>query len=337
MKKFYPKRLLIEKEALKYPLGRKLEKKFLDDDLTVEYIKSHNRVSPEEKMSPIQLFNWAKETLVVGVKKTLRFKSCQPSADYRLVTTTSCPGKCEYCYLSTNLGSAVYPRIYVNIKEILKAVKKHIRKGKGEIVTFEASSSSDPLAVEHLTGTLKETIEYFASQPQGRLRVVTKFGFVDNLLSIDHQNHTRFRFSINPEYIIKNFEHGTSSLTERIAAAAKIQEADYPLGFIIAPLIMYPEWKRGYEKLLITLKDSLENDQAENLSFELIQYRFSTRAKKLIEARFPNTKLKLDKEEYHHQGFGKYVYPEEKAAELKTFMKEKISANFPQAKIEYFV
>ena len=335
MKKFYPTRILIEKEALEYPLGKQLENKFLADNMSIEYIESHNRVSPQKQMSPLQLFKWAKETLVIGVKKTLRFKSCQPSADYRLVTTTSCPGKCEYCYLSTNLGSAVYPRVYVNLTEILKAVKKHIRKAKGEIVTFEASSSSDPIAVEHLTGTLKETIEYFANQAKGRLRVVTKFAFVDELLNLEHNGHTKFRFSINPPWIIKNFEHNTSSLEERIRAAAKIEKAKYPLGFIIAPLIIYHNWKKDYANLLATLKDNLA--QTTPLTFELIQYRFSTRAKKLIEARFPKTKLKLDKEDYHHQGFGKYIYPEEKAKKLKSFMEKEIKTNFPKAKIEYFV
>ncbi|MGM0368876.1 MAG: spore photoproduct lyase [Bacillota bacterium] len=337
MKKFNPQRLLIEKDALKYQLGSKLEEKYLNQNLEVEYIESHNRVSPEEEMSPQKLFKWAKESLVVGVKKTLRFKSCQPSADYRLVTTTSCPGKCEYCYLATNLGSAVYPRIYVNIKEILKAVKKHIRKGRGEIVTFEASSSSDPIAVEHLTGSLARIIKYFAGQKLGRLRVVTKFGLVDDLLDIEHKGHTKFRFSINSEYVIKNFEHGTSSLTERITAATKIQQADYPLGFIIAPLIMYQSWKEGYTKLLTKLKKELADSDDQRLTFELIQYRFSTRAKKLIEGRFPNTKLKLNKEEYKHKGFGKYVYPEQKEEELRRFMKSEIEDKFPQAKIEYFV
>lgn len=335
MKKFHPKRILIETEALQYPLGRELEDEFLDEGLEIEYIKSHNRVSPEEKMSPLELFNWAKETLVIGVKKTLRFKSCRPSADYRLVTTTSCPGKCEYCYLSTNLGSAVYPRVYVNLKDILKAVKKHIRKGKGEIVTFEASSSSDPIAVEHLTGSLKEVIKYFATQKLGRLRVVTKFAFVDDLLEIDHGGHTRFRFSINPPWIINNFEHKTSSLEERIEAAAKIQEANYPLGFIIAPLIIYPDWKEGYKRLLTNLADKIEDHK--DITFELIQYRFSTRTKRLIEKRFPNTKLELNKEDYHHQGFGKYIYPEEKERELKSFLKKEIQDRFPKAKVEYFV
>ncbi|MGM0502021.1 MAG: spore photoproduct lyase [Bacillota bacterium] len=337
MKQFYPKRLLIEQDALKYSLGKKLENKFLADDLEVKYIKSHNRVSPAEQMSPIQLFNWAKDTLVVGVKKTLRFKSCEPSADYRLVTTTSCPGKCEYCYLATNLGSAVYPRVYVNIKEILKAAKKYIRKGKGEIVTFEASSSSDPIAVEHLTGSLQKTIEYFATQKLGRLRVVTKFAFVDSLLEVEHGGHTRFRFSINSDYVIKKFEHGTSSLKERIKAAAKIQQAGYPLGFIIAPIIMHHNWQQGYSKLLTILKEELVNPEEQKLTFELIQYRFTTRAKKLITARFPNSKLELDKEQYHHKGFGKYIYPIEKEKELKSFITRQIKEKFPKAQIEYFV
>ncbi len=110
MKKFIPKRVFIEEGALEYPLARKLEEDFKKRGIPVEYIESHNRLNPKEQMSPIELFNWTKETLAVGVKKTLRFESCKPSADYRVVTNTSCPGKCEYCYLAKNLGSASYLR-----------------------------------------------------------------------------------------------------------------------------------------------------------------------------------------------------------------------------------
>ncbi|WP_408956320.1 spore photoproduct lyase [Natroniella sp. ANB-PHB2] len=336
MKKFEPKRVLIEHDALNYKLAQELEKKFKDTGIPIDYIESHNRVRAEKEMNPIELFNWNKETLVIGVKKTLNFKSCQPSADYRLVTSTSCPAKCEYCYLAKNLGSAAYLRIYVNLKEILKAVKKHIRKGRGEIITFEASSSSDPVAVEHLTGSLAKIIKYFAKQDRGRLRVVTKFSNVDSLLDIKHNNHTRFRFSLNSSYVIKNFEHLTSTLDERITAASKIQQAGYPLGFILAPLMIYDGWQEDYLDLLTELKARLVNPAASNLTFELIMHRFSTRSKNLIENRFPNTKLKLDKEKYHHKGFGKYVYPPQQAEELKEYLTKKINEFFPQAEVEYF-
>ncbi|MCK8827204.1 spore photoproduct lyase [Natroniella acetigena] len=336
MKKFEPKRVLIEHDALNYELGQELENKFKATKIPLNYIESHNRVRAEKEMNPIELFNWNKETLVIGVKKTLNFKSCQPSADYRLVTSTSCPAKCEYCYLAKNLGSAAYLRIYVNLKEILKAVKKHIRKGRGEIITFEASSSSDPVAVEHLTGSLAKIIDYFAKQDRGRLRVVTKFSNVDNLLDIEHNNHTRFRFSLNSSYVIKNFEHLTANLDERITAASKIQQAGYPLGFILAPLMIYDGWQEDYLDLLTQLRTRLVNPAANNLTFELIMHRFSTRSKNLIEARFPNTRLKLDKDSYHHKGFGKYVYPPQQAKELKEYLIKEINELFPQAEVEYF-
>lgn len=336
MKLFNPKRLLIEKEAVKYPLGKKLLKKFESKNKEIEYIKSHNRVSPKEEMTPIQLYNWGKESLVVGIKKSLRFQPCKPSADYRVVTSTSCPAKCEYCYLAKNLGATAHVRVYVNLKEILKAIKKHIRKGHGEIVSFEASSSSDPIAVEHLTGSLAKIIEYFGQQRNGRLRVVTKFANVDSLLDLKHNKHTRFRFSINSKYVIDSFEHLTATLKERLEAATKIQKAGYPLGFIIAPIMIYEDWEEDYDTLLNKLKDNLIKPDDSQLSFELIMHRFSTRSKRLIEARFPNTKLKLDKERYKHKGFGKYVYSEKEAKEIEKFLTDKIKSYFPQAKIEYF-
>ncbi|GAB6138594.1 spore photoproduct lyase [Halanaerobaculum tunisiense] len=336
MQQFKPQRVLIEHDALDYPLGKKIEKQFSNQEIPIDYIESHNRVRAEEDMEPPALFNWNKETLVVGVKKTLNFKSCQPSADYRLVTSTSCPAKCEYCYLAKNLGTASYVRVYVNLDEILKAVKKHIRKGHGEIVTFEASSSSDPVAVEHLTGSLQRIINYFAKQPKGRLRVVTKFANVEPVLNLEHNGHTRFRFSLNSKYVIDTFEHLTADLEERIKAAGKIQEANYPLGFILAPLMIYDGWQEDYSQLLNQLQQELVNPQDERLTFELIMHRFSTRSKNLIEKRFPNSQLELNKDKYHHKGFGKYVYPEEQATELKEFITAKINELFPKAEVEYF-
>jgi spore photoproduct lyase len=335
MKKFNPRRVLIEERALDYPLGKELNDKFSETDIPVDYIESHNRVRAEKEMEPRELFNWAKETLVVGVKKTLNFKSCYPSADYRVVTGTSCPGRCEYCYLAKGLRSAAYVRVYVNLAEIIKSIKKHIRKkDEQEIVTFEASSSSDPVAIEHLTGSLTKLINFFADQDRGRLRVVTKFSFVEPFLDLEHNRHTRFRFSINSKYVINTFEHATARLEDRITAARKVQQAGYPLGFIIAPLLIYEGWQEEYEELLVNLRDKLTNTA--DLTFELIMYRFSTQVKNLIEDRFPETELKLDKKDYRHKGFGKYVYPVEKAEQLKEFMESKIHHYFPGAEIEYF-
>ncbi|MBM7624488.1 spore photoproduct lyase [Sporohalobacter salinus] len=336
MKVFEPKLVLIENQALDYDLGVEIKTRYKDKGISVEMIESHNRVEWEEEMSPLELFKKAKETLVVGVKKTLRFKSCQPSADYRVVVNTSCPGKCEYCYLATNLGSAVYPRVYVNIDEILDAIRKHIKKSEKSVTTFEASSSSDPVALEHITGTLGKMIEFFSQRDDASLRVATKFDNIDSLLNIDHNQKTRFRYSINSTYVIREFENSTPSLTSRLQAAHKLKTAGYPVGFIIAPIMLHKNWKQEYKKMIDKLVEIFTDIQNLELSFELIMFRFSTQTQNIIQSRYPKTKLDFTKDQKKHKGFGKYVYDEETAENLRMYLTELIEDRFPKAEIEYF-
>ncbi|OPG93938.1 spore photoproduct lyase, partial [Chryseobacterium mucoviscidosis] len=89
----------------------------------------------------------------------------------------------------------------------------------------------------------KRAIEHFGQTDHGKLRFVTKFHHVDHLLDAKHNGKTRFRFSVNAEYVIKSFEPGTSPLDKRIEAAVKVAEAGYPLGFIIAPIYIHDGWQ----------------------------------------------------------------------------------------------
>ena len=336
MKLFEPKRVFIETAALDYPLGIEIKERYANLDIPVSIIESHNRIDwGEKELTKKELFDLAKSTLVVGVKKDLKFQPCYPSADFRLVTGTSCPARCEYCYLSASLGSAVYIRVYVNIDQLLKATLKHIEKSDKPITTFEASSSSDPLAVEHITGHLQKIIPFFAEQPHARLRAVTKFAYVEPLLDLPHNGHTRFRFSLNSDYVINTFEKATATMRERVEAAGKIQRAGYPLGFILAPLIIYDGWQAGYGEMLDLLHQTLHNPEDE-LTFELIMHRFTTKSKNVIEARYPETQLNFSMANREHKGFGKYVYDEPTAYELEHFMRAEVLKHFPNAKIEYF-
>lgn len=339
MKYFQPVRVFFEPQALEYPLGKKLYSRFADEGLPLIITPSHNRVTGIPGKTPQAAYREAKRTLVVGVKKTLSLNTCKPSADYEFTLATSCPGGCQYCYLATTLGRKPYVRVYVNLDEILGAVEMKIKKGLPRITTFEVSSSSDPLAVEDLTGSLRKTIEFFGEQEYGRLRTVTKFAVVDNLLTAKHHKHTKIRFSINTGHIIKNFEANTSSLSERLTAAKKIHRSGYPLGFIIAPLFIYEGWRQDYRRLLEKLAQTL-GPEAQEISFELISHRFTARAKKIINERFPHTKLEMNeatrKYKWGRYGYGKYLYPPEKLEKLKNFMFHEIHNFFPLAKIEYF-
>ena len=338
---FNPKRVFIERDALKYEMGERLYHHFQDSNTEVHLLESHNRVSGKPGDTPFETYDEAKRTLVIGVRKTWAFSTCKPSAHYQLPLVTSCIGRCEYCYLNTQLGSKPYIRIYVNIDEILERAEEYIEERKSEITLFEAAATSDPLPVEGYTHALEKSIVFFAGQEYGRLRFVTKFTDVEPLLSIKHNNHTTVRFSVNAEEVIQKYEHHTPSMQNRIRAAAKIAQVGYSMGFIIAPVILYDGWKEGYINLLQEIQAALPGD-VPTPTFEVISHRFTSRAKSTILRIFPDSTVPMDEEKrkfkYGQFGYGKYVYPDDEMSRIKEFFQENILQRmFPQAEVLYII
>lgn len=346
MKSFQPNQVYVEPQALEYELGQSLVDYFRQIKVPVKTTTSHNRVTGITGNTAAEAYRAAKRTLVIGVRRSKDFQTCKPSAHYQLPLATSCPGMCEYCYLSTTLGQKPYLRVYVNVDEILEMAQDIIKRRSPEITIFEGAATSDPLPVEKYTGSLNKTINYFAQQPYGRFRFVTKFTEVENLLAIQHNGRTRFRFSLNCDEVIRNFEHGTPSAPERIQAAKDVFQAGYPLGFIIAPIFRFENWEDQYSKLFILLEKQLANNSpinwsAENLTFEFITHRFTTRAKSNILNIFPRSNLPMEETERKYKfgqfGYGKYLYLPNELDELKMFFKVLTEKHFPGAGIDYFI
>jgi len=337
---FVPDLVFFEPQALEYPLGKELYARCEKEQIPIKMTTSHNQVRGIPGDTEAEQYRNAKRTLVVGVRKTLKFEPSKPSAEYALPLATGCAAHCHYCYLNTNIGTKPYLRVYVNTDDIFAQAEKYIQERMPEITRFEAACTSDPVSIEHITGNLKRAIEFMGRQPYGRLRFVTKFHHVDSLLDAKHNKRTRFRFSMNADYVIKNFEPGTSSFQERIGAAGKVARAGYPLGFILAPLYWHEGWEQGYSNLIERLSEQLTDEAKQDLTFELIQHRFTKVAKNLILKRYPKTKLEMNEEERKYKwgkyGRGKYVYPDVQAKALQAHLEREIHRHFPQARIEYF-
>lgn len=341
MKLFMPERVFFEPIALEYPLGEKLYSFFQEKGIEVNKTSINNVYKSIPGLSEQQKYARAKKTIVVTVKKNRKLDVCKPSADFEFALASNCPGNCEYCYLQSTQGLKPYLRVYVNLEEIFETIKEHADQSGKLITTFEVASGGDPLSLEHITGTLGKTINFFGSLSNAKLRVVTKFSNVASILDANHQGHTRFRVSLNSNYVIKNFEHNTASLKERIEAAAQIAQAGYPIGFVVAPIMVHTNWKEEYDLMLQGLRSGLrEMKLSEPITFELIQHRFTANAKKNILERFPNTKLDMEESgrtlKWGKYGRFKYVYPKETVAQMKEFLFERIHQNFPEGVIQYF-
>lgn len=339
---FQPQRVIFENGAREIALGKELYERFIKDSNVEVYEANTNRVSSHIPGAALhEKYQSGKKTLVVGIKKSLKFQSCKPSAHYQLPIVSGCMGQCEYCYLNTQLGDKPYVRVHVNLEEILEKAKEYINERLPEITIFEGAATSDPLPVEPYTHALATCITYFGREEQGRFRFVSKYTDVDTLLSLPHNGHTEIRFSLNTDTVIKNYEHHTPAAKHRIKAASKVANAGYPLGFIIAPVFLYPNWREEYSLLLGDLREELSDEVRKKISFEVISHRYTLRAKGRINEIFPENQLPMNEDErqfkYGQFGYGKYVYKKEDLEEMKEFFIKKIGELFPESEIKYVI
>ena len=339
---FIPKRVIFEKGSLDTEIGQNIFNK-VKDIPNVEIINaSSNRIKsniPGDNL--YEQYRSGKETLVVGYRKSLKFQTCKPSANYQLPLVSGCMGRCEYCYLNTQLGDKPYIRVFVNIDDILKKAKEYIDARSPAVTIFEGAATSDPIPLEPYTHSLRKTIEFMGADEKARFRFVTKYNDVDSLLDANHNNHTEIRFSINTPKIIDIYEHYTASASKRIEAAVKIANAGYQIGFIIAPVFLYENWKEEYRDLIKSIKEKLPKDFNQSIIFEVISHRYTTKAKNRINEIYPETTLPMNddkrKFKYGQFGYGKYVYSKEELDDMKDFFKKEIKEIFPDSFIKYVI
>lgn len=339
---FIPKRILFEKGSLDYETGRNIYEKFKDKNDIEIITLSSNKVKqniPGENL--YDFYREGKKTLVVGMKKGFKFQSCKPSAHYQLPLISGCVGHCQYCYLNTNLGDKPYLKINVNVEEILEQAQRYMDERAPEITIFEGSATSDPVPVEPYTHSLAKAVEFFAKSPGGRFRFVTKYTDIDGLLDLKHNNHTEIRFTLNTDWVIREYEKRTASIAGRIEASRKVAEAGYPLGFLIAPVFLYDNWKTDYRQFLLDLRNAIPQGLSHPLTFEVISHRYTSRAKNIITEVFPETTLPMVDEDrtfkYGQFGYGKYVYTKEELQDMREFFEGQIREIFKDGVIKYVI
>lgn len=335
MKEFIPKAVYYEEKVREYPLGKQLLEKYEQKEIPTIIIENHNAIEEMRKKENSE-FPKMKQNLIIGIRKTHQFVENHKVSDYLVPYTSSgCTAMCLYCYLVCNYNKCAYLRLFVNREEMLEKIIKTANKSEKEL-TFEIGSNSDLVLENTITGNLEWTIEEFAKNQKGYLTLPTKFSMVDSLLPLNHQGRTIIRVSMNPQEIIQKVELGTSPLKERIEAINKLKEAGYPVGILIAPVILVENWEEKYEQLFKTLKENLSVKVKEEVFFEVILMTYSYIHRKINEEAFPNAIDLYDKEKMTGRGRGKYAYTQKEREKAEQFLQELLKKYFPDNKIIYF-
>lgn len=310
------------------------------------------RKFPKAKCIPIRhykdLFNRRKQNralqeksrkLILAKKEGQRIypgapvcQSFSESAFYYASLLMNCPFHCEYCYLQGMYPSANLV-LFLNVEDYFSDCQRLIKE-KGSLYLC-ISYDTDLLALEELYPFVERFARFLEKEPNLRIEVRTKAGgeslfrrLLKMQLSKDAKKRLIFAFTLSPEKIVSEAEHGTAGLKGRLKAIKMAVEEGFTLRLCFDPMLYHADWERLYTKLLETVFREIPMEKLYDVSvgsFRISESYLKSMTKACGAS--PYTSFPYENTD------GYYHYPKELLLKMECFLEQKLLEKLPKEKI----
>lgn len=310
------------------------------------------RKFPKAKCIPIRhykdLFNRRKQNralqeksrkLILAKKEGQRIypgapvcQSFSESTFYYASLLMNCPFHCEYCYLQGMYPSANLV-LFLNVEDYFSDCQRLIQE-KGSLYLC-ISYDTDLLALEKLYPFVERFARFLEKEPNLRIEVRTKAGgeslfrrLLKIQLSEDAKKRLIFAFTLSPEKIVSEAEHGTAGLKGRLKAIKMAVEEGFTLRLCFDPMLYHADWERLYTKLLETVFREIPMEKLYDVSVG--SFRISESYLKAMTKSCgisPYTSFPYENTD------GYYHYPKELLLKMEGFLEHKLLEKLPKEKI----
>ena len=158
----------------------------------------------------------------------------------------NCVYDCRYCFLQGMYQSAHYV-IFVNYEGFMQAIVDKIRAAGGASAHFFSGYDCDSLALDPVTGFVKEFLPLFRDHPQALLELRTKSTQIRSLLDLEPIPNCIVAYSFTPAEIADAIEHKAPPVSKRLRALRRLQARGWRIGLRFDPLIYQDGVSEQYE------------------------------------------------------------------------------------------
>ena len=317
-----------------------------------EEVQAILRKFPKAKCIPIRhykdLFNRRKQNralqeksrkLILAKKEGQRIypgapvcQSFSESAFYYASLLMNCPFHCEYCYLQGMYPSANLV-LFLNVEDYFSDCQRLIKEKGGLYLCI--SYDTDLLALEEFYPFVERFARFLEKEPNLRIEVRTKAGgeslfrrLLKMQLSEDAKKRLIFAFTLSPEKIVSEAEHGTAGLKGRLKAIKMAMEEGFTLRLCFDPMLYHADWERLYTKLLETVFREIPMEKLYDVSvgsFRISESYLKSMTKACGTS--PYTSFPYENTD------GYYHYPKELLLKMEGFLEQKLLEKLPKEKI----
>jgi len=310
MKNFYPKFVVVSKEVRDFRYTNELLERLRDS--SIEYVKNVENYVDELVNSKNNYYTLRNQYLFICKNKGRFYQWCPGTKNYVccgykiLHLIQNCLLDCSYCILQAYFKNP-FIFVYVNIDDMFNELDKVLNKNSETLFRIGTGEFTDSLFLDHITHHSKILVPYFAQKRNAIIELKTKTNNIDNLLNLDHQNHTVVSWSVNSEKVSREEESICVSIDERIRAAEICQDLGYKIGFHFDPIIHYDGWENDYKSVIDKIFSKINPENIVWISIGCL--RFMPALKPIIQQRFPNSKIVYEEFIVAEDGKMRYLKP----------------------------
>ena len=307
---------------------------------------------PKAKLIPIRhykdLFNRRKQNralqeksrkLILARKEGQRIypgapvcQSFSESSFYYASLLMNCPFHCEYCYLQGMYPSANLV-LFLNLEDYFSDCQRLIKE-KGSLYLC-ISYDTDLLALEELYPYVERFSRFLEEESGLRIEVRTKAGgeslfrrLLKMHLSEEAKKRLIFAFTLSPEKIVSEAEHGTAGLKGRLKAVKMAMEEGFTLRLCFDPMLYHADWESLYTALLEKVFREIPMEKLYDVSvgsFRISESYLKSMTKSCGAS--PYTSFPYENTD------GYYHYPKELLLKMEGFLEQRLLEKLPKEKI----
>ena len=242
--------IYIEEAVLDHPRARAIMQHFPDADVTEceRYGEIFNRRAQNFRLQKL------KPALILAEKFANHVLPSPPEyaiggeQNYYFSHMLNCIYDCRYCFLQGMYQSAHYV-VFVNYEDFIDAIIDKVRTAGNASIHFFSGYDCDSLALDPVTGFVKEFLPVFRAYPGALLELRTKSTQIRSLLAQEPMPNCIIAYSFTPAEIASAIEYKTPPVSKRLQALQRLQAHGWQIGLRIDPLIYQEGVKEQYEKL----------------------------------------------------------------------------------------
>jgi DNA repair photolyase len=173
----------------------------------------------------------------------------------------ACGLLCKRCFLVLTHRIKRDPHrhvIYTNYEDFERAVDKYLKDPSQGMNLGAGIDCSDSLLYDKYTKTTQWLIPKFGDQKTCHAKMLvllTKSVNVNQIVDLRHNRRVAVTFSLYPPEVAKVWETLAPPVYDRVKASIKVQEAGYPTGWRLDPILAIEGFEKFYEGFLETARD----------------------------------------------------------------------------------